>query len=77
MKKRAEDLGFIHSGEVNTHYVAIEGYAGKQTEIAAPPITQIELPASILKPAYTQSLWEWLYEEMVDLQLNKNGSIIQ
>lgn len=77
MKKRADELGFIHSGEENTHYVAIEGYSGKQTEIAAPPITQIELPASILKPSYTQSLWEWLYEQMVDLQLNNNGSLIK
>lgn len=77
MKKRAEELGFIRSGVENTHYIAIEGYSGKQTEIAAPPITQVELPASILKPSYTQSLWEWLYEQMVVLQVNTNGSLIK
>jgi len=73
MKKRAEELGFFQAGDENNHYVVINGYSGKQTEITAPPITQIELPESILKPAYTQSLWEWLYEGMVDIQMNKNG----
>lgn len=75
MKKRADDLGFLKSSEESIQYVVIDGYSGKQTEIAAPPITQLELPESILKPAYTQSLWEWLYKSMLDLQMNNIGSI--
>ena len=49
MRKRAEELGFIHQMQ-RVPITLIKGYPGKQTEITAPPITQIELPESILKP---------------------------
>ena len=39
MSKRAGELGFILPGAESSHYLLVDGYAGKQTEISAPPIT--------------------------------------
>jgi hypothetical protein len=77
MRKRAEELGFLLPDAESSHYLLVDGYPGKQTKITAPPITQIELPESILKPIYTQSLWEWLYENLVDFRLNQYGGLLK
>ena len=73
MRKRAEDLGFIQTSPETSKYLLVEGYSGRQTEISAPPITQVDLPESILKPIYTQSLWEWFFDGMIELRNNQSG----
>ncbi len=61
MKKRAEDLGFQPVDPANISYVVIPGYKGREPVIQAPP-PSAAVPKPLVKPAFKQSLWEWLLE---------------
>lgn len=61
MQKRAADLGFAPVDPENIHYAVIPGYRGREPEIQAPP-PSAKNAQPLVKPAYTQSLWEWLLE---------------
>jgi cell division protein FtsB len=61
MSKRAEDLGLKPVDPADIDYVVIPGYQGREPEIQAPP-PEVDIPQPLVKPAYTQSLWEWLLE---------------
>ena len=61
MKQRAEDLGFQSVDPDNITYVIIPGYKGREPDIQAPP-PGATVPQPLVKPAYRQSLWEWLLE---------------
>jgi cell division protein FtsB len=66
MKERAKKLGFEPvDPEAITYFVA-EGYGGREAVISAPS-TKIEEPSPVLKPVYTQSLWEWLLQGILDI----------
>ncbi len=61
MQKRAEALGFKPADPADITYVVIPGYRGREPVIQAPPPgSTVQEP--LVKPAYTQSLWEWLLE---------------
>lgn len=61
MKKRAEDLGFKPVDQADISYVVIPGYKGREPKIQAPPPVE-KIPQPLVKPAFKQSLWEWLLE---------------
>jgi len=63
MERRAKELGFEPADPTNLDYVVIPGYTGRQTPYLAPaPVTETTTNASLIKPAYTQSLWEFLFQ---------------
>jgi len=68
MKSRAEELGYKIHDQENVHYLIIPGYAGRQTVILAPPPGPNTVGQSVIKPTYTLSLWEWLYEGISDIR---------
>lgn len=66
MEKRAGELGFeaIKQGDIT--YMVIPGYTGRTSVIQAPPPGST-IPEPIVKPAYTQSLWEWLLQGVLTI----------
>lgn len=63
MRKRTEELNYQDLG-AQVIYKPIQGYAGRQFEYQAPPPQSVEIPP-YLNPAYTQSIWEWLFQSGV------------
>ncbi len=66
MKKRAEGLGFQPVDPANLSYVVIPGYKGREPQIQAPP-PGADIPQPLVKPAFKQSLWEWLLEGILTI----------
>jgi hypothetical protein len=62
MEQRAESLGYRSATIDDIVYVEVPGYSGRQVVLLAPPPGNEPVNASIIKPAYRQSLWEWLYQ---------------
>lgn len=62
MEQRAEDLGYRKATKDDIVFVYVPQYSGRQPVFLAPPPGNDSINASIIKPAYRQSLWEWLYQ---------------
>jgi len=62
MQGRAESLGFKNAAQEDIIYIEVPGYGGRQVVFLAPPPSNEPVDASIIKPAYRESLWEWLYQ---------------
>lgn len=61
MEKRALELGYVPADLDNALYLVVPDYAGRQPALlAAPPASEVAKP--VIVPAYTQSLWEWLFK---------------
>ncbi|NPV57908.1 MAG: hypothetical protein HPY76_14730 [Anaerolineae bacterium] len=64
MEERALALGYRLQNPDETIYLMVPGYAGKQSALVGVVVDTI-LPAQVIKPVYTQSLWEWFYQNMI------------
>jgi len=62
MQGRAESLGFKNAAQEDIIYIEVPGYGGRHVVFLAPPPSNEPVDASIIKPAYRESLWEWLYQ---------------
>jgi cell division protein FtsL len=62
MADRAEKLGFRRKHASDPIYLVVPGYTGRKLALLAPPPSLDMITQPIIKPAYTQSLWEWLYK---------------
>ena len=62
MVARAKALGYIPIAMDKAVYVVVPGYTGRQPAIFAPAPSSDMLADPIIKPSYTQSLWEWLFQ---------------
>ncbi len=60
MLARAEALGFKPIASDQAVYVVVPGYIGRQAAALAPVPDSNMLAEPIIKPSYTQSLWEFL-----------------
>lgn len=67
MKERAEELDFVRYTPQEVEYLQVPGYQGRQIAQLAPANNGNNVPNSIIKPAYTQSLWDWLLINMIKL----------
>jgi len=67
MQGRAEALGYKNARQEDIVYIPVPGYSGRQVVFLAPPPGNESVDASIIKPAYKESLWEWLYQGTFDL----------
>lgn len=61
MVVRAKALGFTPIAMDKAVYVVVPGYTGRQLASFAPVPSSDMLADPIIKPSYTQSLWEWLF----------------
>lgn len=73
MEERALALGFHRASPDEIEYIYVEEYPGRQTAEIAPPPDKSPLPEQIIKPAYRQSLWEWLFQGFYQLNQNPGG----
>ncbi|MBP9040870.1 MAG: hypothetical protein KBF64_03750 [Anaerolineaceae bacterium] len=73
MEQRARDMGFERINPSDAVYVAIPGYTGKQSVVLAPPPGIVESQKVIIKSAYRQSLWDWLFSGINRLSESTRG----
>ncbi len=73
MQQRADALGFKPVDPADITYMVVPGYKGREPKIQAPP-PGASLPQPLVKPAYTQSLWEWLLEGILSISATEPAS---
>lgn len=71
MEQRADELGYREATRDDIVFVYVPEYSGRQAVFLAPPPGNDSVNASIIKPAYRQSLWEWLYQGTFSLIENR------
>jgi cell division protein FtsL len=62
MAQRAKGMGFKLNRIDEPTYLIISSYSGRTLANLAPPPGLDMIPFPVLRPAYTQSLWEWLFQ---------------
>lgn len=70
MLARAKEMGFEQTEWDNPLFVTIPGYAGRQAAVLAPPPDPGLVVQPVIRQAYTQSLWDWLFTGFVSPVLN-------
>jgi hypothetical protein len=73
MRQRAEELGFRPATQAEIVYMPVPGYGGRSIVFLAPPPSPPVRQTSLLKPAYQQSLWEWLYQGAFQLSESRGA----
>ena len=73
MGERAEEMGFRPATQTDIVYIQVPGYIGRSIAFLAPPPSPPVRPAGLLKPAFQQSLWEWLYQGVFQLSEIQGG----
>jgi len=73
MEKRAIAAGYKPVPADTGMYVLVKGYTGQPPMNMAPPPGPDMLPDPRLKPEYTQSLWEFLFQTVNGLHLPSGG----
>lgn len=61
MRERATALGFVPATKADIEYVYIQDYIGREVLTISVPRT-IKEEKNFLTPAFTQSIWDWLYQ---------------
>lgn len=72
MRKRATDMGFRSTDPKDITYLVVPGYQGRQPEIQSISASAT-VHQPLIKPAYTQSLWEWLLQGFVQISEQPGG----
>jgi cell division protein FtsL len=62
MEERATALGFERISADRALYVAVPGYTGPKPVLLAPLPGSRFFQDPVIKPGYTQSIWDWLFE---------------
>ena len=75
MEERAKKAGFKPVDPEKGMYVLVKGYTGRPQLVMAPPPGPDMLPTARLKPEYTRSLWEVLFETVNGLKLDQGESV--
>lgn len=61
MRGRATELGFVFPDQIDPLYVVVPGYSGRTQIDLAPKYSPASLEKPLLKPVYTQSLYDVLF----------------
>src|SRR5512146_1494908 len=73
MRQRAEAMGYRPIAMDNAVYVVLPGYVSRQPASFAPVPDANLLAEPIIKPSYTQSLWEFLFQGILSLSSSAGG----
>lgn len=61
MESRARELGFARISADQAVYVPVPGYTGRSAISIAQFVGTNRTSEDLLKPVYTQSLWDWMF----------------
>ena len=64
MNQRAIDMGFSPVAPESETFLSVPGYAPRQTAELAPQPGPVIMQPPLVKPSYTQSLWDWFMEKI-------------
>ena len=62
MRERATELGFVPATRADIEYLFIPDYVGKESQPISIPPSVRETNRNSITPAFTQSIWDWLYQ---------------
>ena len=65
LEKRSTNLGFIPVDPTQAIYINVPGYIRRDSQFMAPPAAPFQQEQPLIKPAYTQSLWEWALDRLL------------
>ncbi len=74
MSKEAEKMGFEAVKPENITYMTVPSFTGRQPAILAPEASTSEVHP-LIKPGYTQSLWEWLLQGVLTISEQETGIV--
>lgn len=74
MDRRAQEMGFKMLSHDQALYIMLPGYIGRQPADLAPAPSAQSIPRPIIKPSYTQSLWDWLSDGLASWEVTNGGS---
>jgi hypothetical protein len=75
MAQRAAALGYEPIDPQNVMYMDMPGYPGRQSIHLAPEKPQESSSFVMIKSSYTESLWEWFYAGLMDINEHPIGGI--
>jgi len=61
MEERAKTLGFVRITTDQAVYVPVPGYTGRASLSLSQFTSSARSSVDLIKPIYTQSLWDWLF----------------
>lgn len=73
MLERAEKLGFRPVQREDLVYLPVEGVSVREVVFLAPPPAAVPRENKLLRPAYTQSLWDLLYQNAYQFMNTRGG----
>ncbi len=73
MLKRAEELGYRPVRREDLVYLPVEGVPTREFVFLAPPPVSLQRENKLLRPAYTQSLWDLLYQSAYQFMNTRGG----
>lgn len=73
MLERAEKLGFRPVERDDLVFLPVAGVSSREVVFLAPPPASIQRENKLLRPAYTQSLWDVLYQSVYQLVSSRGG----
>jgi cell division protein FtsB len=76
MQKRAAEMGFQPVDPEQITYLVVPGYTGRASVIHAPPPGR-RIQPPLIKPSYTQSLWEWMLQGILEVSEREGGAVIR
>ncbi len=62
MQERAKALGYQAATIENLKYVYVAEYVGKEGKAVVIPKSRNNPTQNIIKPIYTRSMWDWLFQ---------------
>jgi uncharacterized protein YpmS len=72
MKQRAKELGYEPARKDQIEYIYLAGYLEKDSLPVDVPIQRNQQNNNLIKPVYTQSIWDWLFQGTFTL-LDRKG----
>ncbi len=66
MEKRAQELGFVLVQSDQVTYLSIPGYTDRPLAELAPAPGPDLVATPLIRPNYTESLWEWLFKGFIN-----------
>jgi hypothetical protein len=64
LAKRAKDMGFIPVSSEDATFLVVPDYSGRSVTVNGTPPHPNNVAQSVVRPIYTQSLWDWLLQNV-------------